>query len=565
MLRIMVRFALCAMTLLLAGAAATSSALAANKVITVRASSKHGSTFVFTKHRAGTNGLVSAKLKVSRTTYVVKTANVASRLSRGVLHLARRGNHYSATLQRLRGTVRRRPAATLRLTYDTTPPQTTVTPDLARPTNSNRATFALSSSESRSTFDCRLDSERWSACKARATFANLPVGTHAFQARATDRYGNTDRTPASSSWKVTTSAPVIPTPVVPFTPPTPPTPVTPPGPNPTPDVGPSAPTGVTAVAPGDGTATLSWSPSPGTVAGYSVLTGGRMVTATTGTSVKLTGLTNGQTYTYTVRAHDGVGGVSTPSAPVTAKPPGGGTTPGTTLVWSDEFDGTAGASPSASRWTRIDWCDNWGSLSCNTARPRNVQTTGTGLLKISALRENYTDPYGSKGTYTTARIISTYKFLRGRLRARVLLPTGRGLWPAFWGTTDKNGNQTSGEYDLLETLGDDPGRDYCSIHGWQGDGAHLFGLTASLRGVSSGAGAWHVYEMLWSPATITYKIDGQFCFTFTTSFPGAKPWPFTKPGNIMFNLAVGGGWPGNPDQTTAFPANMYVDWVRVYQ
>jgi beta-glucanase (GH16 family) len=243
-----------------------------------------------------------------------------------------------------------------------------------------------------------------------------------------------------------------------------------------------------------------------------------------------------------------------------------GNTVGTgTLVWSDEFNGSANVSPDSSKWTLMNWCDNWGSLSCNTSRTQNVSTDGAGHLKLTAIKENYTDSSGSTGTYSASRIVSKYKMLYGTLQASIKMPAGKGLWPAFWGTTDHRASDGAyGEYDISEVLGDNPNVNYCSTHGWSNNNAHLFGNTVGITSATSLASGYHTYEMTWAPGTITYKLDGNVCHTYKSTDSGVSTWPLDTQGNIMFNLAVGGDWPGSPDVNTVFPASMLVDWVRVY-
>ena len=381
---------------------------------------------------------------------------------------------------------------------------------------------------------------------------------------------------------------------------------------PAPTSGPTVPTNLTGTADGAGNITLNWgaSTSSGGTINYQVsLAGWGIVSTTAATSTNLSGAVNGTTYTYTVKAIDATGLSSpnsnsfsiTPTASTTTTPPPTQTCPagttgtypncvsttqtcptGTTgtypncaptapppttgvLLWSDEFNGTSGATVDGNLWTAINYCDNWGSLSCNTSRAQNLATDGAGHLKITALQENYTDPYAKTGTYSTARIVSKKTSLYGTIQASIKIPHGKGLWPAFWGRTNLPNTGDYGEYDIMEILGDNSYVNYCSVHGWSSSNAHLFGLTNSISFPSDLASGYHVYEMDWAPGVITYKIDGSVCHAYHSTDSGVTSWPFDSAGNIMLNLAVGGSWPGSPDASTVFPATMYVDYVRVYQ
>lgn len=253
-------------------------------------------------------------------------------------------------------------------------------------------------------------------------------------------------------------------------------------------------------------------------------------------------------------------GVIKPNGDSTPADPTSGGTP--TFVFADEFDGPAGSAPSSSLWIASNYCDRWGSLSCNTSRSQNVSLDGAGHLRITALRERYTDPHGARGTYTSARIRSKIKFRYGRVLARVRMPADKGLFPSVWGRTDRRSDGVFGEYDITEVLGHAPNRSYCSSHSWGGSNQRLAGLTASTIG-SRLASGFHTYELDWTPDAITYRLDDRLCATHTRS--QVQPWPFdSTPGDIMLGMAVGGSWPGSPDSTTTFPATMLVDSVHVY-
>ena len=133
------------------------------------------------------------------------------------------------------------------------------------------------------------------------------------------------------------------------------------------------------------------------------------------------------------------------------------------LIWSDEFNGAAGTSPSGSNWTAEQGGNGWGNneLQSYTNRPQNVSHDGAGNLAITARKETYTGPDGNTRGYTSARIHTKgkFSFTYGRLEARIRIPAGQGLWPAFWGLGDDVwdvGWPNCGEIDVMEALGNNP-------------------------------------------------------------------------------------------------------------
>ena len=145
--------------------------------------------------------------------------------------------------------------------------------------------------------------------------------------------------------------------------------------------------------------------------------------------------------------------------------------PGWTLSWSDEFDGPDGSAPDPARWTYDLGGSGWGNgeLESYTARPANVQVSG-GDLVITALRENYTGADGLPCAYTSGRIRTQGLFSQayGRFEARIKIPRGQGLWPAFWMLGDTIATvdwPACGEIDIMENIGAQPGTVYGSIHG----------------------------------------------------------------------------------------------------
>lgn len=238
------------------------------------------------------------------------------------------------------------------------------------------------------------------------------------------------------------------------------------------------------------------------------------------------------------------------------------------LVWSDEFDGEPGDSPDSTRWTFDigNGAGGWGNnqLEYDTNRPVNVSLDGEGNLAITARREDYLD-----WDYTSGRINTRYKFsrTRGRFEARIKLPIGQGIWPAFWllgSNIDPAGWPDCGEIDIMEYLGHDPNRVYGTLHGPGYSGGSAVGGSYTLQEGGFNED-FHVFAIEWSSDSITWEVDGVSYQTKTPGdLPAGAPWVFNHDFFIILNVAVGGYWPGPPDESTTFPQTMLVDYVRVY-
>ena len=236
------------------------------------------------------------------------------------------------------------------------------------------------------------------------------------------------------------------------------------------------------------------------------------------------------------------------------------------LVWQDEFSGAAGQSPDPSRWG-FDVGTDWGNgqLEYDTARPVNVSLDGAGNLAITARLESYLGR-----TYTSGRINTRGRFEQagGRFEARMRLPRGQGMWPAFWllgsnlATVPWPG---CGEIDIMEFRGQEPSLVHGSLHGPGYSGGSAVTQSYAVPGAPLDAG-FHLYAVEWSSSTITWFVDGGVFATATTSnLPGGAPWVFSHPFFIILDLAVGGGFVGPPDANTTFPQQLLVDYVRVYR
>jgi beta-glucanase (GH16 family) len=235
------------------------------------------------------------------------------------------------------------------------------------------------------------------------------------------------------------------------------------------------------------------------------------------------------------------------------------------LVWYDEFEGPAGQSPDSTNW-RFDIGTDWGNaqLEYDTDRPENVSLDGEGHLAITAIEESY---LGSD--YTSGRINTwgCFERERGRFEARIKLPVGQGIWPAFWllgGNFDSVGWPDCGEIDILEYRGQEPQIVHGSLHGPGYSGGSAITGSYYLQGEGFDED-FHVFAIDWDRDSITWLVDDQPYQTIEPSdLPEADQWVFDHPFFIILNVAVGGHFVGPPDDSTVFPQTMLVDYVRVY-
>jgi beta-glucanase (GH16 family) len=254
-----------------------------------------------------------------------------------------------------------------------------------------------------------------------------------------------------------------------------------------------------------------------------------------------------------------------------AQPPVLLPTSGYTLAWSDEFALANGSTPDRTKWSYDLGGGGWGNqeLESYTSRPQNAQIQN-GNLVITALQENYSGTDGIARNYTSARLKTLNLFTQayGRFEARIKIPKGQGIWPAFWmlGDITPNGWPKCGEIDVMENIGREPGINHGSLHG-PSSIAPTSDLTStiSLPAGQNYADDFHIYAVEWEPGTFRFYVDSNNYATFTRSqWPTGGQWVFDHPFFIILNVAVGGVWPGSPDATTKFPQQMLVDYVRVY-
>jgi len=239
------------------------------------------------------------------------------------------------------------------------------------------------------------------------------------------------------------------------------------------------------------------------------------------------------------------------------------------LVWHDEFNGEA-IDPT--KWEHEVNAQGGGNneLQYYTARSQNSWIEDS-IMVIQALKETYT---GTEGTreYTSARLRTKDKgdWKYGRFDIRAKLPYGQGLWPAIWMLpTDWlfGGWAASGEIDIVELIGNEPQKVYGTLHygGTYPNNVH----TGDSYSLANGNFAidFHTFSLEWDTTQFRWYVDNILYSTQTSwySESSAYPAPFDQYFHLLLNVAVGGNWPGNPDNTTLFPQRMEVDYVRVYR
>ncbi|MGH9279728.1 MAG: family 16 glycosylhydrolase, partial [Acidimicrobiales bacterium] len=242
-----------------------------------------------------------------------------------------------------------------------------------------------------------------------------------------------------------------------------------------------------------------------------------------------------------------------------------GSSGGATLVFSDEFDGTA---LNASRWHTCSW---WSTTTCSIETnnelelyTKNNVSVANGVLTLQARRENAVAWNGKTYSYTSGMVSSGgrsgeiapgFTFQYGYMEARVKVPAGNGLWPAFW--TLPADYTWPPEIDAMEIIGDDPDTVHMHYH-YVDAGGTLRDTGTAWTGPDFSLG-WHAFGVDWQPGALVWYVDGveRARFTDATAIT-------SKPSYLVLNLAVGGNWPGSPDASTVFPSDYLVDYVRVW-
>ncbi len=254
---------------------------------------------------------------------------------------------------------------------------------------------------------------------------------------------------------------------------------------------------------------------------------------------------------------------------------GGATTPvsststdagGEELVFQDEFDGPAGQLPDAAKWSFDVGGSGWGNqqLEYDSDRAENASLDGAGHLAITAIAESY-----QGHSYTSARIktLGLFAHEHGRFEARIKMPTGQGLWPAFWMLGSDFGQvgwPACGEIDVMEYKGQEPSIIHGSLHGPGYSGGAAKTQSYALAGGARFDEDWHVFSIEWSSGRIAFLVDGATYQTVTSDQVPSGEWVFEQPFFIILDLAVGGDYVGSPNSSTRFPQTLLVDYVHVW-
>ncbi|MGW4438724.1 family 16 glycosylhydrolase [Streptomyces sp. NPDC004596] len=244
----------------------------------------------------------------------------------------------------------------------------------------------------------------------------------------------------------------------------------------------------------------------------------------------------------------------------------------TAVTWSDDFDGSAGSAPDSAKWTIETGGSGNGNheLQYYTPGNRNAALDGEGHLVITARKNTDSGLQCWNGTcqYSSARFNTARTFSQayGHFESRIKIPRGRGVWPAFWMLGNDLGSAgwpNSGEIDIMENVGYEPGVVHGTIHGPGYSGSGGLGAAYTLPDGKAFADDFHVFAVDWSPTAITWSVDGHVYETRTPADLGGNKWVYDHPFFLVLNLAVGGDWPGSPDSAASFPQTMTIDYVRV--
>jgi len=242
------------------------------------------------------------------------------------------------------------------------------------------------------------------------------------------------------------------------------------------------------------------------------------------------------------------------------------------LAWSDEFNGPDGSAVDSTKWTFDVGGKGWGNneLETYTNRTANAHVE-RGSLLIKATKETFTGADNITRDYTSARLLTKHKFSQafGHFEARIKIPFGQGIWPAFWMLGDNIDTAhwpNCGEVDIMENIGREPSVVHGTFHGPGYSGGKGIGAAYALTGGKKFSDDFHTFALEWEPKVMRFYVDGNLYQTRTPAdLPPGASWVFDHPFFIILNVAVGGDWPGTPDTSTVFPQQMLVDYVRVYK
>ena len=242
---------------------------------------------------------------------------------------------------------------------------------------------------------------------------------------------------------------------------------------------------------------------------------------------------------------------------------------GWNIVWQDEFDKD---SLDLTKWSREIGGHGWGNneLQFYTDSDSNSYVeNGNLILKAQVVPQGIGSSKGLR-YYSSARLRTYGKgdWKYGRIEVKAKVASGQGIWPAIWMLpTDWlfGGWPSSGEIDIMEHVGYDLGVVHGSVH-TEAYNHKINTQRSSARKIANVDTEFHVYSIIWDKDKISFFIDDVQYFLFENDQQGNyKTWPFDQRFHLLINIAVGGDWPGNPDNSTNFPRKMLVDYVRVYE
>ena len=230
------------------------------------------------------------------------------------------------------------------------------------------------------------------------------------------------------------------------------------------------------------------------------------------------------------------------------------------LVWEDNFDGD-NLNSDIWNFELGDGCPNlcgWGNNELQIYTQKNHELKD-GLLTISARHEN--------GGYSSSKINTqgNREFQYGRIEVNAKLPTGKGLWPAFWmlGSNIKEvGWPLCGEIDILEYVGKEPETIFTTLHTADSHGSSINTRKDVVKGIEEG---FHVYAIDWTKDKIDFFIDHKLFYSFIPKNKSVEVWPFDQPFYMILNVAIGGNFGGAEVDDSIFPQEFVIDYVRVYQ
>lgn len=241
------------------------------------------------------------------------------------------------------------------------------------------------------------------------------------------------------------------------------------------------------------------------------------------------------------------------------------TYPGYTLIWSDEFSGDK-VDGSAWNFETGNGDNGWGNheLEYYTNSPKNVFVSNGNLI-IEARKEAI-----SGFNYSSTRMTTQNKkdFTFGRIDIRAKLPVAKGMWPALW-MLGSNISTVSwpacGETDIMELVGSNPNTAYSTLHWGSSVQTHASKNAGYTLPSGDFSQQFHVFSVIWQKDSLKFLVDDHLFSTVSKADVGTANYPFNAPQFFIFNVAVGGDWPGPPDDSTPFPQRMFVDYVRVFQ